>query len=364
MTGALQHSTLLADIQHNCDISDARDHGVYSMCTMVLKLRNLYKWETNMQPWDEPDPGDLLDWIEVKETYWEGLVEKNYRTLVLPGTDCSPFDCDAVNNGLDDEKLFYGSGYGRSLKAVFFLAEQIEKRTVEGCPVVILGREVAKEMASPFAMAQDGRIIIRRESLRYFLWDQIQELRSSCKSSMQSFLLTSKVLRNGSLDQQLLKDRLDTIVDEQMDLFIYHEVGELLQTTMDSGTLQSLTARFPGSIIEFVCRALKDTLADTHPQGLLSKCIREQRESSLALYIGLLDGLRLELMPEMALAWKGFLDRKDWSEIENARNKCRSRNLKMAETVQRISHSQENLSDGEVQAQFHNQVTLPLGLDG
>ena len=52
---------LLTQIQHNCDVSDARDHGIYSMCSLVLKLRNLYKWERGLEPWSEPDSADLLD---------------------------------------------------------------------------------------------------------------------------------------------------------------------------------------------------------------------------------------------------------------------------------------------------------------
>jgi hypothetical protein len=72
-----------------------------------------------------------------------------------------------------DKQMVYGAGYGRSMKAVFFLAEKIEQRTVAGIPVLILGKERAKEMASPFAMAQDGVIFVRKESLRFFLWDHI-----------------------------------------------------------------------------------------------------------------------------------------------------------------------------------------------
>lgn len=358
-----QHIGIIADIQHNCDISDARDHGIYSMCSMVLKLRNLYKWEKAIPPWGEPDPGDLLDWIEDKETYWADIAEEAYRPFMVDEKEISPYDPESMNRFLDDASLVYGAGLGRSLKAVFFLAERSEQRTVEGCPVVVLGREVAREMASPFAMVQESTIIIRRESLRYFLWDQIQELRSTCKSSMQYVLRSYGLLQNGSLDQELFRSKLDTMVEEEMDLFIYHEVGEMLQTTLDSGSLQILTARFPGSVIEFVCRAVKDILADTHPQGLIAYCAREQRASSLGLYLGFLDGLRKELFPEMAMAWQYFLESEDWSGIEQARRVCRERNLQLAEIIRHIAQHQETLSDDQVASQFHAQVTLPLGLD-
>jgi hypothetical protein len=281
MTASYQDSSVVEDIQHNCNISDARDHGVYSMCTMVLKLRNLYKWEHGLEPWQEPEPADLLDWIEAKENYWKTIAEEPYRQLGINGRTYSPADSDEINAKLGDKKMVYGAGYGRSMKAVFFLAEKIEQRTVAGCSVFILGKEIAKEMASPFAMAQDGVVFIRKESLRFFLWDQIQELRSSCRSSFRHALRMYDLLQDEQLDQQKFKNSLDNIVDAEMDLFIYHEVGEALQTTLDSSTLQTIVSQFPGSLYELVCRSIKDILADTHPEGLLAHLIREQRETSL-----------------------------------------------------------------------------------
>ncbi len=58
---------LIDAINHNCAVSDARDNGIYSMCTLFLRLRNLYKWEHGKLPWQEEEPAILLDWIEKKE---------------------------------------------------------------------------------------------------------------------------------------------------------------------------------------------------------------------------------------------------------------------------------------------------------
>jgi hypothetical protein len=33
---AMTDGSLLKIIKHNCDISDARDNGIYSICTLVL----------------------------------------------------------------------------------------------------------------------------------------------------------------------------------------------------------------------------------------------------------------------------------------------------------------------------------------
>ncbi|KJS00349.1 MAG: hypothetical protein VR65_12555 [Desulfobulbaceae bacterium BRH_c16a] len=363
MPSSTELSPFIQDIQHNCNISDARDHGIYSMCTMVLKLRNLYKWEKGLEPWEEPESADLLGWIEAKENYWATIAEESFRPLSAGGETLEPFDLEEINGALHDDTMLYGAGYGRSMKAVFFLADKIERRSAEGCPVIIVGNERAKEMASPFAMVQDGLIIIRRESLRFFFWDQIQEVRSSCRSSIKHALQSYGVFRNGTLDRALLQSSLDTIVDREMNLFIYHEVGEALQTVFHSETLQAIIGHFPGTVIEFVGRAVKDILADTHRHGLLSYVVRERRESSLGFYLTFLDGLRAKLFPEITAAWQLFVADRDWHHIEQARKACWERNLRVAEQIRKISRMIGDDPDELILRRFNSEILVPLGLE-
>jgi len=353
---------IIHDIQHNCNISDARDHGIYSMCTMVLKLRNLYKWEHGLEPWQEPDPPDLLDWIEAKEEYWQTISDESFLNIGINGKKFSPDSEDDINRLLLRKKLVYGAGHGRSMKAVFFLAEKLREDSAAGLPVVILGRETAKEMASPFAMAQGGKIIIRRESLRYFLWDQVQELRSSSRSSFHHALQQYGLMGENGLKQEAFKAKLDFVVDSEMNLFIYHEVGELLQETLDSSTLEKIIISFPSTVIELVCRTIKDVLADTHPEGLLAYCIREQKDTSLSFYIGFLDGLRKNMFPEIFSAWQDFLVQKDWQIIEHARSVCRQRNMDLAEKVREISLNLGEMPLEKVEKSFTREIIEPLGL--
>jgi len=363
MTVTGRDSLIIKDIQHNCNVSDARDNGIYTMCTMVLKLRNLYKWENGLEPWQEPEAADLLDWIEAKENYWATIADEPFRQLGINGRICSPDDCPTVNEYFRDKRLVYGAGYGRSMKAVFFLAEKVEQRTVAGIPVFILGKEAAREMASPFAMAQDGVIYVRREALRYFLWDYIQELRSSCRSSFRHALHLHGLLLDGRLDQQKFKENLDAIVDAELDLFVYHEVGEILQKTFDSATLQKIIGRFPGSVYELVSRSIKDILADTHPGGLLAHLISGQLETSLSFYVGFLDGLRKELFPEIVAAQRKFQEDHDWQAIENARRSCRDNTLRYAERLKAIAEKIGQETDDQVRELFNRQILQPLGLD-
>ena len=355
--------TFTQTVRHNCDISDARDNGIYSICTLVLKLRNLYKWEHGIEPWEEPESADLLDWIEAKENLWQTLVQEPYQNLPLDSSAVAPWDTAEVNSMLAGTNLVYGSGYGRSMKAIFFLAEKIREESAEGCPVVILGREKATELASPFAMLQDGIISIRRAPLRFFFWDHIQDIRASSRSPMHHALDHYGLLTDGRLNQQACRDRLDTIVDTEIPIFIYHEVGERMQTTLGSDTLKKIIGKFPDSAIEFVVRTIKDILADTHPQGMINFIIREKREASLGFYVGFLDGLRKVLFPEILEAFQHFVLDRDWQLIDQARSRCRDRNRRFAEKIRGIARLVDQEPMELVQQRFNREIMEPLGLD-
>ena len=108
----MSEASLLKTIRHNCDISDARDSGIYSICTLVLKLRNLYKWEHGLQPWEEPDSPVLLDWIAAKEEYWETIHSEPFSPITISGKTMDPFLLPAINRHLSVDNHFYGAGFG------------------------------------------------------------------------------------------------------------------------------------------------------------------------------------------------------------------------------------------------------------
>ena len=71
----------------NCNISDARYAGLYSICGLALRLRDLYKWEKGLEPWVERSSPEILEWIGEKEEAWERLVECNFKDIVIDGTE-------------------------------------------------------------------------------------------------------------------------------------------------------------------------------------------------------------------------------------------------------------------------------------
>lgn len=354
---------LVKKIQLNCDISDARDHGIYSICILILRLRGLYKWENGVEPWDEPQPSTILDWIDKRENYWETILEKEFCSLDINGATFDPFDVCGINNLLRADGHYYGAGYGRSMKSIFFLAEILEEQRVNGCRVLILGTEKARELAGPFALKQDDLIIIRKEQLRFFLWDHLQEILPSARKVMQRVL--SKYLtcdKSSRLSNASLKHNLEAIVNQELPVFIHHEIGEMQKTPLSDGVLQSIIHDFPDSLIEFFCRSVKDILADTHSQGMLQFIINEKREMSLGFYISFLSGIRRTLFPEIIEATESFLihGENGWQEIEQARQAGWDNSNRKAETIVEIVNS----SDGkkEIAQRMEKELFEPLGL--
>ena len=357
--------SFLKTIKYNCDISDARDNGIYSICTLVLKLRNLFKWEEGLEPWQEPDSPVLLDWIAAKEEYWESIKNEPFLQIPINCENVDPFLLPIINEYLASGNHVYGAGYGRSMKAVFFIAEVLEDRVVEGVPTLILGKEKARELSSPFAMLQNDIIYIRKEPLRFFLWDQIQELNPSNKTAMHQALSFYGLMRqNCTIDRQRLMDVFETIIDEQLDIFIYHEVGENQKNMLDSSMLKKIISAFPATPLELVARAVKDILADTHSKGLLGHIIANEKKSSLGFYVSFLDGMRKLLFPEIVEASKQFWESGDWSLIEKVRLESRIKNEGIAADLQSICYRlDKGESSDELRAWADSNVLAKLGLD-
>ena len=360
----MTEGSLLKTVKQNCDISDARDNGIYSICTLVLKLRNLYKWEKGLEPWQEPDSPVLLDWIAAKEEYWETIRDKEFSQIPINGKKIDPFLIPVINEYLSTGNHVYGAGYGRSMKAVFFIAEVLEDRVVEGCPTLILGEEKARELSSPFALLQDGVIYIRKEPLRFFFWDQIQEINPSCKIAMQQALACYGLIKDGcSCDREKLIDVFDTIIDQELEIFIYHEVGESQKNLLDNDALKKIISAFPASALELLARAVKDILADTHPKGLFGHILAREKKSSLGFYVSFLDGMRKLLCPEINEASEQFWKNGDWSLIEKARIACRSKIEGIAEELQNMCiRLDRGESPDELRGWADKNILAPLGL--
>ena len=307
--------TVARQILNNCDISDAQHAGLYSTCGLALRLRDLYKWEHHLNPWDEKDSSEILDWIGEKEELWEKLSDAKYTELLIEGKRYDPFDTRGINATLEPHGLFYGAGYAFSLKPTFFLADIENKTQSNGYTVYTLGRERARDLLTLPALSQDESILLRTESARLFLWDQIAYIKKSGRAALQ-FALEHCGLKKKQPDVR--QQHLQRILSVQKDNYIYHEIGELSDSTFDPTIWRELIAAFPHSPVEILARGLKDLLADTSPKGTLPYLIKNRKTAGLGLYAAFLDGMPAELFPELREAFNIFTKTGNWRMIKEA----------------------------------------------
>ena len=307
---------LTRQILNNCDISDAQHAGLYSICGLALRLRDLYKWEHRLNPWEEKDSSEILDWIGEKEDLWEKLADAKYTDLSIQGKRYDPFDTPGINAALEPHGLFYGAGYAFSLKPTFFLAEIENKELNNGYTVYTFGRELARDLLTLPALSQDHSILLRTDSARLFLWDQIAYIKKSGRPALK-FALEHCGLKKQQIEvwQQ---QHLPAILAVQKDNYIYHEIGELSDSTFHRKIWRELIATFPHSPVELLARGLKDLLADTGQNGTLPYLINSRKTAGLGLYAAFLDGMPKALFPELREAFNNFTKTRNWRIIEDA----------------------------------------------
>jgi hypothetical protein len=306
---------LAGQVLKNCDISDSEHAGLYSVCTLALRLRDLYKWVKGVPPWEEKEASEVLAWIGDKEALWEGLTGEDFIPLSILGKEYDPFDTTGINAVLEPRGFLYGAGYARSLKPTFFLACIDTKQEIDGHTVYILGRELARDLFTIPALTQDDCVIVRRQSATLFLWDQIVYIKESGRHALR-FAMGKCGLKEG--DPRELQRGLATIFDAQRETYIYHEIGELRDHVFDKDIWREVIAAYPHTPVELLARAVKDLLADTSASGALAHIVREQKEAALGFYVAFIDGLAKENFPELRAAFHEFTQTGKWQVIERA----------------------------------------------
>jgi hypothetical protein len=352
--------TVTREILHNCRISDSRHAGLYSVCGLALRLRDLYKWEHGLNPWEEKDPSEVLGWIGDTENVWETLEGTDYAAIRISGRPYDPFDVDGINKALIPCGFYYGAGYMHSMKPSFFLAEIEAQRRLDGYGVYFLGRELARDLTTAPAMSHNGTILVRQESVRSFLWDKIFFINKSGKTALR-FALASYGLKDDS--PKTLRENLFRIASDEVDTYIYHELGELKDKIFDRCMWQEMISMFPHTPVELLLRGVKDLLADTNTWGRLRYIVRERRTASLGLYVAFYDGFLKLLFPELKEAFREFLKSPDWTVIEQAVTTGCATAKRYVEDIYRIYIAGKQRNDMEwVAAEIENRLLVPLGV--
>ena len=303
---------LTRQVLFNCDISDARHAGIYSVCGLAMRLRDLYKWEHRMAPWQEDDAAPVLEWIGIKEDLWESLLETDYRRLSMGANDFEPFDTRPINAVLAERNMFYGAGYAHHLKPTFLLAAIDRQETVAGHEIRYLGREYARDLLTLPAFSQDGVVILRTEAGRMFLWDQIAYISNSGRRALDLALAACGLPDSRT---STIRRYFDIVFEVQQQIHLRHEIGELEESVFDREVWQQLLADHPHTAVELLIRTLKDLLADTGPHGALTHLLKNRNTAALGFYMAFGNGITRMLTHELVCAFDAFVEAHQWDPM-------------------------------------------------
>jgi hypothetical protein len=314
--------SLTSQVKFNCNISDARFWGSYSPCGLLLRLRDLYRFEHRLKPWQQIDDFHIRGWIDRREALWEELEYADFRPIVIDGKSFDPFDTDAINRAIRGSGYHYSAGFGNSLKPQFLLARIVDRYKHRNTTVVITEREAARDLASSPAMTLRTTVTVRKETVRFYLYDRYEEMKSGrCSGALyrafSEYGLTPET--ESRITQATFRRRFNQIVGAELQTFVNHELGGSSQRRLLGTWWNSLVMSLPYSRAEFFLRAVADILSDTCSSGPLAAIIKDKRTASLNLYVASLRGYRRELFPQLSDAYKEFIISDDWRLIEQAR---------------------------------------------
>lgn len=309
------YAALKACVQFNCDVADARHGTDYSLCTYLMKMREYYRWEKGLPFGAHLPKEDLGYWLSSRERHWQALEEEEFRPLDIDGVDYDPYATEAINQALLDSGLVYSGGLGQQGKPHFFLGTLDRYQRSQEMTIMIAGRELARDLGSPPAMALGNLVLVRRESLRRMLWERLETWRWNRPENALARAFAGYDFE-GDLEQAL-----DRMTEDELDLVLWHEIGEQRAGQQLGDDWNQMLLSLSGTPAELMARAVRDHLADS--LTTLPALVRTARASSIHFFIGNLGHMRREIFPSLQLAYRDWLQAADASVfnplIERAR---------------------------------------------
>lgn len=352
----------LTQVRANCRIATAGQVGYYSLCGMLLRLRQLYKWEQGLLPWQEGDPQEVLAWIARQEEAWNDLLETDLQDLPWQGRRLDPFAVSELNAILAPAGLAYGAGFTQGLAPMCFLGELRETRQRWGLTIWILGPELARDMDAAPALRQGDIIYLRTEPLAFHLWDLLAD------PSKQNNLFLKVALASRGLDplawlQQPERHAgaFQEMLTSQGEALICHEIGEAREPTLQT-TLPEIIQSFPHSKVERWVRALKDALADLNEWGRMAHIAARRDLPELALLLAWRPGFYPYLIPELEPAFWDLQKTRDWGVIDAARQAALQRLRQTAVELEEVWEARAKAAPDTVQRLLEQRFIKPLGL--
>jgi hypothetical protein len=302
------YQSITEAVQQNCHIADSRFAGDYTMCVYLLKMREFYRWEMGL-PFHAPLPNaDVGDWLTAREQLWEDMEKDDFISIPVMKNVFHPFDSNDINNAIESMNLVYSGGLGSHARPHFFLAERLQHERHGQYEIYVAGREFARDLTAPPAMAQGRTIYIRRESLRRMLWEKYEEWKWNRNEGAMS-----RALSFYTFDKDL-EQALEAMTDHELESAKLHEIGEIQAGELLGESWEEMLISLPRSQAELMVRAVRDHMADCI--STLPTLLEEGRLSSLHFYFGNFRAMRKELFPKLYKAYLNWQDTHDLSPLK------------------------------------------------
>ncbi|RDH81066.1 MAG: hypothetical protein DIZ80_13180 [endosymbiont of Galathealinum brachiosum] len=317
--------TIAQQIQQNCHISDAQYAGNYTLCIYLLKMREFYRWESQLPFSQKLDNNDIGDWLTQREGLWDEIDEQPLTNLLIDNEKFNCFESDKINKQLEKHKLVYSGGYGLYGKPVFFLGELLHKEAHDDYTLYISGKELARDLAAPPGMAQDKTVYIRRESLRRFIWEKFEESHWHKQENPLSRALACYDFNNQP------EYALEKMTDNEVNTVLQHEIGEIQAGKILGDQWEEMLINLPHSQAEIMARAVRDNIADM--LSTLPKLLDKNEAAQIHFYFANMSAMRKMIFPGLPDAYKSWLVKGDSKEFKNMFSVASSHWINMAEQM-------------------------------
>ncbi|HEX8979611.1 MAG TPA: hypothetical protein VF811_07870 [Parasulfuritortus sp.] len=286
---------IVGAIRQNCHISDAQYAGDLTLCTFLLKMRELYRWENEIPLSQAMPRSEVGDWMNVRGQLWDEIETAPYVPIPLVHGAVDPFESNRINAELLDRGLVYSGGYGRHCKPHFFLGELDRRENRRGIDIYVSGCEFARDLEAPPGMYLDRSIFVRTEALRRWLWEKYEEWSWNKKNEAMGLALNSYPFASDP------EAALDAMTATELESVILHELGEARVGEELGADWESLLVDVMRSRAEIMVRAVRDLYADC--LSSLPGLIERGEPAAIHFYFANFVGMRRKLAPELALAY-------------------------------------------------------------
>jgi hypothetical protein len=286
-------------VQANCHVSDARHARNMTLCTYLLEMRELFRWERGAALTAALPRADVGMWIAGREALWETLEDADYRPLPLDGVDVDPYDAETVNRALAPHGLVYGAGVGRFGKPQFFLGELAREERRDGMRILVAGRELARDLSAAPAAMRGDTVSIRLESLARVLWERAEAWGLKRPDGALKAALDAHGFTAGDAEA------IERMAAAEAETLILHELGEREAGRALGPGWEAMLAGFTRRGAEIFARAVRDHLADC--LVTLPALLERGAAAPIHFWFAGLDGMRRELFPRIVdvyAAWR------------------------------------------------------------